>query len=246
MRRSISRHVPVLTHAAPFAVAPSKHSGAYIAYTLRGQRGFFATGLWSLISGLIFTPLFMWEIIRSGAISTIRVAFIPLPVFLLPFFGLALIAIGIVLLRKSAHDRQVVIDRDTRAAQIQDDRGYASPTAPGSLCVHSLDLLLAKGKQAAHIGPDQIFATIIRVGNDFEILGAFKYEASANTFAQTLAEETGLDIDTSTEFLYTTVHGFWDLNPTNNDPHALAHRNQDRHIEPVAFRGPNVASAPSP
>ena len=245
MRRAIASNVPVLTHAAPFAVAPSKHNGAYIAYTLRGQPGFFTSGLWLLISGLIFTPLFVWEMIRSGLLSTIRIAFLPLPVFLLPFFGLALIAFGIVLLRKSAHDRQVVINRETGAVQIQDDRGYASPTSPGSLCVQSLDLLLAKDKHAVHVGPDQIFATIIRVGTDFEILGAFKTEASANTFAQTLAEETGLVVDNSAEFPHATVHGFWDLNHTNNDEHALAYRNQDRHIEPAAFRGPNEASAPS-
>jgi len=243
MRRAISSNVPVLTHAAPFAVAPSKHNGAYIAYTLRGQRGFFAVGLWLLISGLIFTPLFVWEMIRSGPLSTIRVAFLPLPVFLLPFFGLALIAFGVVLLRKSAHDRQVVIDRETGAAQIQDDRGYASPTAQGSLRVQSLDLLLAKDKHTAQVGPDHVFATMIRVSTDFEILGAFKTEASANAFAQTLAEETGLGVDNSAEFPHATVHGFWDLNPTNNDEHALAHRNQDRHIEPAAFRKPNKASA---
>ena len=236
MRRAISSNVPVLTHAAPFAVAPSKHTGTNIAYTLRGQRGMFTGGLWLLISGLIFTPLFIWELIDSGPRSIIWISVLPIPVLLLPFLGLSTIAFGVMSLRKSAHDRQVVVDTANGIGQIQDDRGYVSTPSSASIHVQPLDILLAKRRLRVHAGSERVFATIITVQSDFEILGAFKSEETAGTFAQLLAKETGLAIEPPAHFPHTTVHGFWDLNPSRTDEHALNNRRKGRHLEPATIR----------
>ena len=234
-------NVPWLSYSVPFAVGPAKHSGSFVAYTLRGTPGINAVAWMSVMCVILGFGVLIYLLAEYGILGFFNNKRVPFPIPVLGFamVQLLILSLALYLFRVGSNCSQIVVNTESNQAQIRNKHGYASDVALGSISVQSVDLVRSAIFQKQYEALYSVHAVFLHVGQDAEVLGVFKEDEFALQYANLLIDETNLHNSPEPQSIYRGVAGYMDLTKKRSGIKVLTNILIERPLEPIEFIQPH-------
>jgi hypothetical protein len=227
--------IPTLSHPVPYATNCSARRGVYTVYTQRGSSDLRAVMIMALVVLISVTLVLIFGRGRSAWNAT------GIWGWLMLFVILYTIVCSHWYLYVACRKTQLVVNRDSGNAQIQQGKRNGTHVFPGQITVHHVELVerlasnTSRNKPFRWRGLRKAYIVVVHVNIDGMILGAFKKSESAQRYARAVQQETNLPImDAGDGQCFKAATGFWGF--LLSDESALRKRKFTQPVAPVEFR----------
>lgn len=240
MRIHKALKIPELEHPVPFALAPSHECEKLCVFTTGGNSQL-RIGSWFMISMAFFAIIVATiAMINDGLSATSNHhRYGVVPVWILFPIGIALLVTGILSLKNAMRRSQIVIDKETKYAQIQSPNTIASNTKNAKItitesCLHTGPLTgIAFKPQWIRQATWHVVA--IDVSFDCFILAAFRSINYANQYAERVAAQTKLPLSNELNEELKSTAGDRKYLFQSKDTHAHSHQIKPKPMIPIGF-----------